>query len=165
MINESKLDNSVFTGGSMTYNWDFGTGNPADMSTEISPKFSYGKDTATYTITLTATSDRGCTSTVSRQVKIGPDIIVFIPNVFSPDGVGPNPNNTFIPVAQNYNSFRMMIYNRWGEKLYETDDINKGWDGMSNGAEAMSGVYVYHVEVTSYEDKLYKFSGTITLLR
>jgi gliding motility-associated-like protein len=59
----------------------------------------------------------------------------------------------------------MSIYNHWGEKLYETNDIFKGWDGNANGAECMQGVYVYHVEVTSLEDKVYKYDGTITLLR
>jgi len=49
--------------------------------------------------------------------------------------------------------------------MYETNDINKGWDGTANGQECQSGVYVYHVEVISFEDKVYKFDGTITLLR
>jgi hypothetical protein len=49
--------------------------------------------------------------------------------------------------------------------MYETSDILKGWDGKANGEECIQGVYVYHVEVTSLEDKVYKYDGTITLLR
>jgi gliding motility-associated-like protein len=60
----------------------------------------------------------------------------------------------------------MIIYNRWGEKLFETNDINKGWDGKTkDGTPCMQDVYVYHVVVTSFEDKEYIYNGTITLLR
>jgi gliding motility-associated-like protein len=59
----------------------------------------------------------------------------------------------------------MMIYNRWGEKLYETTDINKGWDGKSNNEPCAQDVYVYHIVVTSFEDKEYFYDGTLTLLR
>ncbi len=90
---------------------------------------------------------------------------MFIPDVFTPDDAGPNKNNTFNVAALNYKTFQMSIYNRWGEKLYETNDLLKGWDGYANGAECMQGVYVYHVEVTSLEDKVYKYDGTLTLLR
>jgi gliding motility-associated-like protein len=60
----------------------------------------------------------------------------------------------------------MTIYNRWGEKLFETNDINKGWNGKTaDGTKCMQDVYVYHVVVTSYEDAEYVYDGTITLLR
>ncbi|MBL7812608.1 MAG: gliding motility-associated C-terminal domain-containing protein, partial [Bacteroidetes bacterium] len=149
----------------MYYLWNFGTGNPNDTSTQTNPRFAYGKDTATYTITLQVTTNHGCTNTTTRQVIVGPDIIVFIPDVFTPDGAGPGKNNTFNVTASNFKTYNIRIYNRWGEKMFETDDINKGWDGTANGHECQEGVYVYHVEVTSEEDKLFKFDGTITLLR
>ena len=65
----------------------------------------------------------------------------------------------------NFKAYNLKIFNRWGEKLYETDDLNKGWNGTYNGAECMQGVYVYKVEVVSFEDKVYEFNGTVTLLR
>jgi gliding motility-associated-like protein len=165
--NLSTLDKSVFTGGWMNYLWDFDDPitDPNDTSTMQNPRYAYGKDTNTYTISLRVTSDKGCVNTFSRNVLVGPDIIVFIPDVFTPDGAGPNRNNTFMITAQNYRTMNMTIYNRWGEKLYETDDITKGWDGTSNGANCQQEVYVYHIEVISFEGKLYKFDGTVTLLR
>ena len=165
-INKSTLDESEFT-GSMTYQWDFGDPitDPNDTSTLQNPRYAYGKDTNTYYITLITTSNHGCKSTIVKPVQIGPDIIVFIPDVFTPDEAGPNRNNTFMIDAQNYLTMNMKIYNRWGEKMYETDDITKGWDGKANGANCQQDVYVYHVEVLSFEGKLYKFDGTVTLLR
>jgi gliding motility-associated-like protein len=59
----------------------------------------------------------------------------------------------------------MMIYNRWGEKLYETSNIHKGWDGTYRGNPVQQGVYVYKIMVISVEDKIYTYDGTFTLLR
>jgi gliding motility-associated-like protein len=59
----------------------------------------------------------------------------------------------------------MHVFNRWGEKMFESTDVNQGWNGRANGQECQQDVYAYLVEVTSFEGKLYKFTGTITLLR
>jgi gliding motility-associated-like protein len=164
ITNMSTVTQSPFA-PTMRYNWDFGTGNANDTSTMKDPRFAYGKDTATYTIRLITTTNHGCSDTAERKVVVGPDIIVFIPDVFTPDGAGPQRNNTFNAVASNFKAYNMRIYNRWGEKLFETDDINIGWDGTANGAECQQDVYVYHIEVISFDDKPYKFDGTVTLLR
>jgi len=164
ITNMSTVTQSPFA-PTMRYNWDFGTGNANDTSTMKDPRFAYGKDTATYTIRLITTTNHGCSDTAERKVVVGPDIIVFIPDVFTPDGAGPQRNNTFNAIASNFKAYNMRIYNRWGEKLFETDDINIGWDGTANGAECQQDVYVYHIEVISFDDKPYKFDGTVTLLR
>jgi gliding motility-associated-like protein len=59
----------------------------------------------------------------------------------------------------------MMIFNRWGEKMYETNDLTKGWDGTYLKVNAQQGVYVYRIIVTSQDDKEFEFDGTFTLLR
>jgi gliding motility-associated-like protein len=168
MDNRSTLDKTVFTTGSMSYHWDFDDPitDPNDTSTLQNPRYSYGKDTNYYDITLTATSDNGCINSITKTVYIGPDIIVFIPDIFTPDGAGPNRNNTFMIAAQNYKSMKMMIYNRWGEKLFESNDLPKGWDGTANGGiKCPDGVYVYKVEVTGVDGKIFNFDGTVTLIR
>ena len=100
-----------------------------------------------------------------RPVKIGPDIIVFIPNAFTPDDAGPNGNNRFLPFVQNFDAYHMTIFNRWGEKLFETTDATIGWDGTYQGVPVQQDVYAYVVEVSSADGKSYKFPGTVTLLR
>jgi gliding motility-associated-like protein len=167
MDNRSTLDKTVFTTGSMSYRWDFDdpVTDPNDTSTLQNPRFSYGKDTNTYNITLIVVSDHGCSDTFTQRVVIGPDIIVFIPDVFTPDGAGPNRNNTFMISALNFKSMKMMVFNRWGELLYETTEPTKGWDGYANGVLCHDGVYVYKVEVTSMDGKVFKYDGTVTLLR
>jgi gliding motility-associated-like protein len=112
-----------------------------------------------------AISDKGCVSTFSRIVIVGPDIIVWIPDVFTPDGAGPKRNNTFMIAAENFKSMTMTVYNRWGEKMYETKDITKGWDGTANGAQCPDGVYIYKIDVVALDNKTYKYDGTLTLIR
>jgi gliding motility-associated-like protein len=167
MDNLSTLQTDVFANGAMNYNWKFNDQqNPlGDTSTLKNPWYSYQKDTGYYTIYLLVTSDKGCIDTVSQRVYIGPDIIVFIPDAFSPNGFGPKTNNVFIPVATNFKDFKMVIFNRWGEKMYETESIEEPWDGDYYGKTADQGVYVYYIEVSSLDDKVYKFDGTFHLLR
>ncbi|MEK0440941.1 MAG: hypothetical protein RLZZ504_1857, partial [Bacteroidota bacterium] len=165
MFNQSTVTASPFN-PTTRYLWDFGVPSLMDdTSTAKNTQYSYGKDTATYTIRLITVTDKGCADTTYRSVFVGPDIIVFIPDAFTPDGAGPNKNNTFAPVAMNYKNAVMKIYNRWGEKLYETDDLTKGWDGTANGTVCADGVYLYAIKLYSLDDELYEYSGSITLLR
>lgn len=165
MLNSSSVNSSVFA-PNLKYAWDFGDPTKLDDTSTLKNAFySYGKDTATYTITLIVKSDKGCADTVTKLVYIGPDIIVFIPDAFTPDNAGPNKNNTFAPVAMNYRNATMKIFNRWGEKMYETNDLLKGWDGSANGADCQDGVYMYTLKLYSLDNKMYEYSGSISLLR
>jgi PKD repeat protein len=85
MFNQSTVTASPFN-PSLRYLWDFGVPTLADdTSTAKNTQYSYGKDTATYQISLIVTTDKGCKDTAYKTVHIGPDIIVFIPDVFTPD--------------------------------------------------------------------------------
>jgi gliding motility-associated-like protein len=114
---------------------------------------------------LVVTTDKGCKDSLTQRVLIGPDIIIFVPDAFTPDNSGPNENNTFRPYIVDNKGFRMIIFNRWGEIMYETNDLTKGWDGTYLKENAQQGVYVYKIIVTSQDDKEYEFDGTFTLLR
>ena len=71
-------------------------------------------------------------------------------------------------LAQNYNNYDKeikIIGTRHGEKLYETNDLLKGWDGRANGVECQDGVYMYTLKLYSLDEKKYEYSGSISLLR
>ena len=110
---------------------------------------------------------RGCDSIIYKFNLIDNDcgLTVFIPSAFTPNQDGSSENNIFMPFMDNYASFLLKIFNRWGEKLYETSDYTQGWTGNYLVEPAQDGVYVYVLEVTSKSYKLYTYSGTITLLR
>ncbi|GAB4251267.1 MAG: hypothetical protein Kow0079_05120 [Vicingaceae bacterium] len=103
-----------------------------------------------------STSNESC-------IKVNP--LIYIPNAFSPDGI----NNLFKPVVSfaDYASYLLTIYDRWGHKIFETQNINDSWNGKVNntGDDLPSGVYVYSLKVkTSNGEEIIK-QGGITLIR
>jgi gliding motility-associated-like protein len=137
--------------------------NGLDCSDCISPISSPLK---TITYLVTALSDSGCYAWDSVHITVIPTYEIFIPNVFTPNGDG---SNDFFEVFGNKNSwkqFEIMIFDRWGEKVYESQDMNFKWDGFYKGVLLPPAVFVYTVNLVfldNYVPKLYK--GSITLLR
>lgn len=99
----------------------------------------------------------------SNDVVLYFEPVIYIPNAFTPDENGRNDN--FLPSASGLKTYTFKVYNRWGEKLFDSNLPEKGWDGNYKGAECPSGVYVYSIEYTDYRDKVYTATGTIHLLR
>lgn len=94
-------------------------------------------------------------------VPIGPQI--FYPNAFSPNG--DQHNERFTITSLFVEEARIMIFNRWGEKLFESTDLNIGWDGLYKGKPVQEGVYVFRVEGIGYDGTLFSQAGTVTLIR
>ena len=136
-----------------------------DTSTQLNPEYYYTSDTGTYYVTLIVESEHGCKDTIVKPVIIGPDILVYIPNVFSPDGAGPLKNDKFWVEASGYETYQILIFNRWGEKLYESHKLDEPWDGKYKGELVEMDAYVFEVQLTSFSKKLYKYSGTVILVR
>ncbi len=163
--------------------WDFGVlSQTDDTSTETSPLYFYPADTGTYDVTLTVRTQYGCESTITHPVIIGPDILVFIPNAFSPDGGGPGSNDGFRAVVNDgVKDYHLMIFNRWGEVIWETKDKTAEWDGKYGRINGWDGdsktkgsdkredvaqdVYAYYLKVVSWNGEEYKYTGTVTLIR
>ena len=146
--------------------WDFGDMNSdTDTSSTLNPEHYYSSDTAQYWVTLIVETNHGCRDTVSKNVIIGPDILVYIPNVFTPDGAGPLKNDKFNIQASGYDTYHLIIFNRWGEIVFESDKLEEPWDGNYKGELCQMDAYVYEVQVTNFLGKLFKYSGTVTLAR
>ena len=103
------------------------------------------------------TSHEGCSGSDSVYVKLiedeppppDPASNVYIPNAFSPDGDGVN-DNFNISYNNNINPFPIShfvlhIFDRWGEEIFQSNDISRGWDGKKNGNDCPGGVYVYKI--------------------
>ncbi len=99
----------------------------------------------------------------SNDIILYYEPIIFIPNAFTPNGNGRN--EEFRAECSGGKDFSMKIFSRWGEKLFETNDPKKGWNGTYNGKEVPIGVFVYYIQLKDYKDKIYDFNGTIQLLR
>jgi gliding motility-associated-like protein len=88
---------------------------------------------------------------------------LYVPNAFSPLGI----NKVFHPISvfDDSKSYVLMIYNRWGDKIFETNDPHEGWDGTVKGALTQQGVYVYVVYFTGLNGLALKRSGTVEMIR
>ncbi|MFM1931706.1 MAG: hypothetical protein RL226_1009, partial [Bacteroidota bacterium] len=125
-------------------------------------------DPGEYTVTQITTNSFGCTDTLITTLQMDPTLIVFIPNAFTPDGDGIN--EVFLPVVSGteVSDYTFRIFNRWGEVIFETTEMGKGWIGnvKGGGHYAKDGVYVYEVIVESDELRdRQRFVGHVTLLR
>jgi gliding motility-associated-like protein len=112
--------------------------------------------------TVTITDQNGCQST--DIVTILYDITIYVPNTFTPDQ--DEFNQSFYAYGGNIREFHMMIFNRWGELIFETYDMKIGWDGTYNGRVVQSGTYTWIIECRdAYTDKKYTFNGNLNLLK
>jgi len=143
-----------------TYFWDLGDGT---ITTQLNPEHTYPAK-GEYLVTLKTESINGCRDSLTVMVEIKPEFTLYIPNAFTPDGNGTN--DYFTAKGQEISEFKMMIFNRWGEMIFESDDIYYGWDGRANGGTdvAQTGVYVYKIKVRDYKQKYYDYTGHVTLL-
>ncbi len=117
------------------------------------------------TYTVTGTDDNGCKNTASTTVIAEDCSTFYIPNAFSPDGDGIN--DTYAPLGDfaALDEYMLIIYNRWGDMIYKTEDPDEGWDGTVDGENAPAGVYIYKVYFKSIWGKEFEKTGSVTLLR
>lgn len=140
--------------------WYFGDGT---TSTQKNPQHTF-PDKGEYLVKLVTTNITGCTDSISIPVEIKPEFTLYIPNAFTPDGNGNN--DYFTAKGAEINEFSMMIFDRWGELVYQTTDISKGWDGKANGGAglAQTGIYVYKIQVRDFKEKYHNYTGHVSLL-
>ena len=111
---------------------------------------------------LTVTDANGCVDTVHVHIP-ELDAMIQVPNAFSPNADGSN--DQFYPFTFNLISYHLRIYDRWGELIFETYDINDHWDGTYQGVDQNIGVYVWVINAVDANGKDIVKSGNVTLLR
>ncbi len=154
--------------GAENYLWNFGDGTATSI--DINPGHFFPSDEpGSYQITLVAYSVFGCTDTATVNIEVQDAVIYYVPNSFTPDDDEYNP--VFKPVFTSgfdpYD-YKMLIYNRWGEIVFETHDTEFGWDGTYLGTSGLvkEGDYIWQIEFkTTLSDARKKLSGSVTLLR
>jgi len=141
--------------GGGTYSWSTGENS---QSISVNPPV-----TTTYTVVVTDAN--GCTDiavvTVYIEFNCGN---IFIPNAFSPNGDGKN--DYFVPRNICFKTFHLVIYDRWGVKVFVTDDIaTKGWDGMYKGSIGETAVFNYYFSYELVDGNSDVIKGTVSLIR
>jgi gliding motility-associated-like protein len=145
------------------YLWKFGDGDSLwTIRRDTIVKHQYNK-TGTYNACLIAFSAAGCTDTLCRPVQALVVPLLGVPNAFTPLS---GDNNSIARVfGFGIGKIYFAIYNRWGQKVFETTDRNRGWDGRLNGVVQAMDVYTYVLDVEFTDGTKTKKSGDITLLR
>jgi gliding motility-associated-like protein len=140
-------------------------GQPVEFSRDSVAIFSPDKE-GIYNFQLVSTNFYGCSDTANTEVRVSDNFQLFMPNAFSPNGDGIN--DLFLPAGvQNIGGFKMEIYNRWGEKMFETTDPSFGWNGIYRGKLLNDGVYIYvvraHPAFCNREWIVYQ--GSVTMIK
>jgi len=152
-------DTSICVGHTIEFNgntnghylWQDGSNNPTFIAS----------DSGTYYLTVTNICGSATDSVILR---IDPcDKIIFVPNAFSPDNDGIN--DIFKPYSDYLDEYQLWIYNRWGELIFYTSDVNEGWDGYHNGKAAKNDVYVWKIVYKDYYNNSFTQFGNVVLIR
>jgi gliding motility-associated-like protein len=150
--------------GANSFQWSFKDGLLDSISLEQHPTYTHA-DTGQFEVTLIVNNSYGCPDTVKETIVIGPDWALYIPNALTPtdDGI----NDFFEVKGYGIIKYQIFIFDRWGNLIYEADDINKPWDGKANhGTEtAQQDVYVYVIKATDFKNDRHNFRGIVTLVK
>ncbi|MFZ1704224.1 MAG: PKD domain-containing protein [Saprospiraceae bacterium] len=122
-------------------------------------------DNTSYIVTVT--DSNGCTGTDVVDVEVRKakcdETDIFIPNAFSPNG---DVNNPVLYVRSNFiEELDFIIYNRWGQQIFKTNNVNAGWDGTFNGELLAPDAYAYYIKARCINGTIYQKAGNVTLLR
>ena len=147
--------------GANVYSWNFGDGS---NSTAFEPTHTY-QDTGTYEVLLWVQNSYGCIDTITRIVQVIPEFVMYVPNAFTPNSDGTN--DFFTIAGLGIEGAILNIFNRWGENIYTTSNIEAGWNGtiQKNNGIAQQDVYIYMVEVTDVFGIKHNQTGRVTLVR
>jgi gliding motility-associated-like protein len=157
---------STINTGSLVNKWYYTKqGATTLFSTQDNPILELPLDTGVFMLSLVAESNKNCKDTASTIVTVVPDIIAFIPSAFTPDNKGPKSNSVFRVTSDHAAQFHIEIFNKWGQKVFQTDNIENAWDGTYLGQYCQNGVYIYAIELVNKTGELYKYQGTVNLLR
>lgn len=154
------------SGTAASWLWDFDYAGAT--STDQNPQFTYA-DTGTYCVRLIVAAAGGaCPDTATECVTIIPETVIWYPNAFTPNNSGNN--DVFKPVISDLgyiSKYQLYVFDRWGNQVFTTTDINTGWDGtmQNTGVKCQIDTYVYLVSITNKAGIIFDHRGIVNLIR
>lgn len=141
--------------------WDYDLGD-GTWYDEQHPFHVY-QDTGTFTITQYVVTPFGCMDTAQTNVIVDPEFYFYIPNTFTPNSDAHN--QTFFGTGVGVVSYQMLIFDRWGSQLFESNDMDLPWDGTKNGHPVQQGVYTYVFNLVDIKGEPHHYIGHVNLIR
>jgi len=120
-------------------------------------------DTGIFPITQIVTTAFGCKDTLSTVVEVKPHYTLYIPSSFTPNN--DDLNEIWLPQGEHVMTYSLRIYNRWNQQIFQTANIENGWDGKVNGNPVQQGVYTYQIELYDTLGEPHEYHGTFVLNR
>ncbi len=152
-----------------TFNWMFGDGGSSNAENPVHT-YPSTEEEDFYTVQLIAFSDLGCTDTTYADIPYREQLLYFVPNTFTPDD--DKFNETFKPIFTSGfdpQDYKLLIFNRWGETIFESNNADVGWDGTYGTDEkeiVKDGTYVWKIEFkTKYDDERKVEVGHVNVLK
>lgn len=150
--------------GGVSWYWTFGDG--FGNSTDQNPTYTYASE-GDYNILQTVTNAFGCSDTALLVLTVLPEEEPYYPPVvpsgFSPNGDGEN--DVLYVRGGPFESVTLRVYNNWGNLIFESNDVNVGWDGTHKGKDQPKGDYVYSAIVIGLDGKEYIKKGSVSIIR
>jgi len=161
-VNDKEVHFFNLSDNGAVFEWDFGDGTTSD---EFNPKHLYSQE-GTYDVTLSVWTENNCFDlyVMESAVLVQPSGKLIFPNAFRPESPIEE-NQTFKPgVIDQVDEYHLMIFDRWGEMIFESFDKDTGWDGTIDGKIAKQDVYVWKVEGKYTNGQSFTDVGDVTLL-
>ncbi|MDI9341804.1 MAG: HYR domain-containing protein [Sediminibacterium sp.] len=140
--------------------WYFNTANPAGTNQNITHVF---EDVGEYLVSLIVKSNNGCMDTIHKVIKVEEEFALYVPNAFTPNDDGLN--DTFQPKGAGFKNYELSVFDRWGERVFVSNELAKGWDGTVKGVLAQDGVYAYKITLITIGGKSKDITGSVTLMK
>ncbi|MCT4582851.1 MAG: gliding motility-associated C-terminal domain-containing protein [Flavobacteriales bacterium] len=156
-----------YTTGATTHEWQII--EASDTTTYLTEALSHqfpSEQGGTYNVCLISTNTNGCSDTLCKTIIVLEDLLMYVPNSFTPDGDGLN--DVFIPhiSGEKENSYHLKIFNRWGNLIFESSDKNNGWDGTINSEYVKNDTYIWKIEVTdNIKNEEHQYIGYVSLIK
>lgn len=139
--------------------WDFGDGY---FSEEFEPVHAYD-EAGEYLVRLSVENVQGCQASIEKNLVVETDYKLFVPNAFTPNG--DNIDEVFTALGYGIVSFRMIVFNRWGEEVFVTEDMTEGWNGfLPTSQRAPTGTYSYRIVTEDAGGKVRTYHGELNLI-
>lgn len=151
--------NDLSDDSSVKWNWEFGDGETSDLK---NPTHIYGAK-GEYDVVLTVENELGCLATSTKRLSITRSYRVMFPTGFTPTE---QENVTFVPKFKGIQSMELLIFNTWGELIFQTDAIDtEGWDGRLDGELLDAGIFIYRFNGVAIDGEKVSEAGKFSLIR
>jgi gliding motility-associated-like protein len=149
--------------GNRINKWSWSFVNNSGTKSEQENVNYYFANAGVHPVSFVVKNTWNCADTITKPIVVDEDLAIYVPNSFTPNDDGKN--ETFQPIGRGVATYVLIIFNRWGEKLFETNNFYEGWDGNYRGEACKSEVYQWRITASNRSGKVKDLWGKVNLYR